>query len=75
MTLPPSPGITTNPNNMKVQQTIYMMGAVICAVLTVIFRVASMPVALVYDALDAMAKTADEVTNNLNEKSESTPDR
>lgn len=52
-----------------------MMGAVICAVLTVIFRVASMPVALVYDALDAMAKTADEVTNNLNEKSESTPDR
>lgn len=42
-----------------------MTGAVICTILTIIFRTATLPIALVYDALDAMANTTDETAYNL----------
>nr|DAZ33050.1 MAG TPA: hypothetical protein [Caudoviricetes sp.] len=42
-----------------------MIGAVICTILTIIFRTAALPIALVYDALDAMANTSEETADNL----------
>lgn len=42
-----------------------MIGAVICTILTIIFRTATLPIALVYDALDAMANTSEETADNL----------
>lgn len=42
-----------------------MIGAVICTILTIIFRTATLPIALVYDALDAMANTTEETADNL----------
>lgn len=46
---------------MKAKKIIYIIGAVICSTLAIIFRT----VALAYDALDAMANTSNETTDQL----------
>lgn len=50
---------------MKAKKIVRMTGAVICAILTIMFRTAALPASLVYDALDAMANNTDEKANNL----------
>lgn len=50
---------------MKTKKIIYIVGAVICSALNITFRAVALPVALAYDALDAMANTSDEATDSL----------
>lgn len=50
---------------MKAKKIIYITGAVICSTLAIIFRTAALPIALAYDALDAMANTSDMATDQL----------
>ena len=45
---------------MKAKKIIYLIGAIVCRALAVIFRTAALPIALAYDALDAMANTSNE---------------
>lgn len=41
------------------------MGAVVCTILTMSFRTIALPVALAFDALNAMASTTDETADEL----------
>ncbi len=50
---------------MKAKKIIYIIGAVVCSALAIIFRTAALPIALAYDALDAMANTSNETTDQL----------
>lgn len=50
---------------MKAKKIIYIIGTVICSALAIIFRTAALPIALAYDALDAMANTSNETTDQL----------
>lgn len=50
---------------MKAKKIIYITGAVICSALAIIFRTVALPIALAYDALDAMANTSNETTDQL----------
>lgn len=58
-------GVSKTTKPMKAKKIVYMIGAVICTILTIIFRTATLPIALVYDALDAMANTSEETADNL----------
>lgn len=50
---------------MKAKKVVYIIGAIVCSALAIIFRTIAMPVALAYDALDAMANTSNEATDRL----------
>ncbi len=50
---------------MKAKKIVYIIGAIVCSTLAVIFRTIALPVALAYDALDAMANTSNEATDRL----------
>ena len=50
---------------MKAKKIVYIIGAVICSVLAIIFRTAALPIALAYDALDAMANTSNETADTI----------
>ena len=50
---------------MKAKKIVYLIGAVICSTLAIIFRTAALPIALAYDALDAMAYTSNKATDQL----------
>lgn len=50
---------------MKAKKIIYVIGAVICSVLTIICRSAAMPLAMAYNALDAMAGTSEDTNRSL----------
>ena len=50
---------------MKAKKIIYIIGTVICSTLAIIFRTVALPIALAYDALDAMANTSNETTDQL----------
>lgn len=58
-------GMPLNKRPMKAKKAIYLAGAVICATLTIIFRTVGLPVALVFDAICAMAQTTNEATVEL----------
>lgn len=53
---------------MKAKKIVYIIGAVVCSTLAIIFRTVALPIALAYDALDAMANTSNEATDQLLEK-------
>lgn len=50
---------------MKAKKIVYIVGAFICSALNITFRTVALPVALAYDALDAMANTSDKATDSL----------
>ena len=50
---------------MKAKKVVYIIGAIVCSALAIIFRTVALPVALAYDALDAMANTSNEATGQL----------
>lgn len=50
---------------MKAKKIAYVVGAVVCTILTMGFRTISLPVALAFDALNAMASTTDEIADGL----------
>lgn len=50
---------------MKAKKVVYIIGAIVCNTLTIIFRTVALPIALAYDALDAMANTSNETTDQL----------
>lgn len=50
---------------MKAKKVVYIIGAVICSTLAIIFRTVALPIALAYDAIDAMANTSDGTTDQL----------
>ena len=58
---------------MKAKKAVYIIGAVVCSTLAIIFRTVALPIALAYDALSAlaydalsaMANTSDETTDLL----------
>lgn len=50
---------------MKAKKVVYIIGAIVCSALTIIFRTVALPIALAYDALDAMANTSDMATDQL----------
>lgn len=54
-----------NKTTMKAKKIIYVIGAVICSALTIICRSAAMPLAMAYNALDAMAGTSEETNRSL----------
>lgn len=56
---------------MKAKKIIYITGAIVCSALTIIFRTVALPIALAYDALDAMANTSNETTDQLLENTRS----
>lgn len=57
-------GYLNNKTNES-KKIIYITGAVICSTLAIIFRTVALPIALAYDALDAMANTSNETTDQL----------
>lgn len=57
---------------MKAKKIIYIIGAVVCSTLAIIFRTVALPVALAYDALDAMANTSNDAAEQLLENTKST---
>lgn len=61
----PGGGISKTVQTMKAKKIVYLIGAVVCSTLAIIFRTVSLPVALAYDALDAMANTSNEATDQL----------
>lgn len=61
----PGGGISKTVKTMKAKKIIYIIGAVVCSALAIIFRTAALPIALAYDALDAMANTSNETTDQL----------
>lgn len=44
---------------MKAKKVVYIIGAVICSTLTIMFKTIALPVKLIGAALDAMAFTSD----------------
>ena len=50
---------------MKAKKIIYIIGAVVCSTLAIVFRTAALPIALAYNALDAMANISNEATDQL----------
>lgn len=50
---------------MKAKKVVYIIGAVVCSALAIIFRIVTLPIALAYDALDAMANTSDKAADQL----------
>ena len=58
-------GVSKTTKAMKAKKIVYIIGAVVCSTLAIIFRTVSLPVALAYDALDAMANTSNEATDQL----------
>lgn len=50
---------------MKAKKIAYTVGAVVCTILTMVFRTIALPVALAFDALNAMASTTDETADEL----------
>lgn len=58
-------GYLKQQKTMKAKKIIYITGAVICSTLAIIFSTVALPIALAYDALDAMAKTSNETTDQL----------
>lgn len=52
---------------MKAKKVVYIIGAIVCSTLAIIFRTVALPIALAYDALDAMANTSNEATDRLME--------
>jgi len=58
-------GISKTVQTMKAKKIIYIIGAIVCSTLAIIFRTAALPIALAYDALDAMAYTSNEATDQL----------
>lgn len=58
-------GYLKQQKTMKAKKIIYITGAVICSTLAIIFRTVALPIALAYDALDAMANTSNETTDQL----------
>lgn len=50
---------------MKIKRLAYIAGAVICTILTMAFRTVALPVALVYEALNAMATNTSETADDL----------
>lgn len=61
----PGGGISKTVQAMKAKKIIYIIGAVVCSTLAIIFRTIALPIALAYDALDAMANTSNEATDQL----------
>lgn len=61
----PGGGISKTVQTMKAKKIIYIIGAIVCSTLAIIFRTAALPIALAYDALDAMAYTSNEATDQL----------
>lgn len=53
---------------MKATKLVHITGAVICCTLAIIFRTVALPIALAYDALDAMANASKEAIDQLLEK-------
>ena len=58
-------GVSKTAKDMKAKKIIYTIGAVICSTLAIIFRTVTLPIALTYDALDAMANTSNETADHL----------
>nr|DAJ08945.1 MAG TPA: hypothetical protein [Caudoviricetes sp.] len=57
---------------MKAKKIVYIIGAVVCSTLAIIFRTVALPIALAYDALDAMANTSNDAAEQLLENTKST---
>ena len=56
---------------MKAKKVVYIIGAIVCSALAIIFRTVALPIALAYDALDAMANTSNKATDQLLENTKS----
>ena len=52
---------------MKIKAITYTIGASICNILVAIFRAATLPFALAYETIDAMANTSREAADRLME--------
>lgn len=50
---------------MTTKRTVYIIGAVVCSTLAVLLRIVNLPVALAYEALEAMASTSDDKADNI----------
>lgn len=50
---------------MKAIKIIFLAGTVICCILAIIFRTVTLPVALVYDALKAMAEASNDAAEEI----------
>lgn len=50
---------------MKATKIVHITGAVICCTLAIVFRTIALPIALAYDALDAMANTSNDAADQL----------
>ena len=61
----PGGGISKTVQTMKAKKIIYLIGAIVCRALAVIFRTAALPIVLAYDALDAMANTSNETAETI----------
>lgn len=57
---------------MKATKLVHITGAVICCTLAIIFHTVALPIALAYDALDAMANTSNDAAEQLLGKEKTT---
>lgn len=58
-------GASKTNKTMSTKRTVYIIGAVICSTLAVLLRIVNLPVALAYEALNAMASTSDDTADNI----------
>ena len=65
-------GVSKTTKAMKAKKIVYIIGAVVCSTLAIIFRTVALPIALAYDALDAMANTSNDAAEQLLENTKST---
>ena len=58
-------GVILKTNKMVINKIILFLIAMACRVLDIVFCIANIPVSLAYEALDAMSRKADSISENI----------